>query len=672
MPIFRARWCWLALVLCLAPWVALGGAAKPEPRPEPTPPRGPEDREVPPERGHIYMLDKEFQLCLKHLRSSRTPLAKRVEAVGAFALTRDHRVVPLFVKMISREDQVPIELRVAIVWALGEIGDPRGLPALQYVLYQIFLDNPAWRYDKGIHVQTEGKPRTISLQEMVTGQLARLGEMRVSAWVDEEGKRHRGFVEFVLEPLEGVTEGADPKADKRRAALLTLAAVGDGDGRAVQALCAVLRADDKYYPWDFKIIAARALSDIVRTRREAFQHVEAQDKLLDEIAKAFIEGAAVTDVAEVREIVGWSLRKMGWADRAGRQLAIVLESPALPKDSRYRIIQALAFIRSKEAADTLILELANPDENVRWRAAVALGATGHPEPATAVRFLGRLTTNPPEESTKVRMKACAGLGHLEDPRGIPHLAVAMDDREPQVRVQAAIALGRIGNRAAIPALVDRGLHDPSIRVRGMSVVALGDLGREEGLKHVARLLADPESRDPSPAVRVVAARVLDQFLNPWATKALIAALGDEDKQVRQAATTAMKSRLARRAKSTLPLLVETITTGQGSARAAALRCVMADYRSPKTLNNPKRRAFYDRQLGDPDSPMAAALLAVVEDTKAHGEARALAATFLTELAWRRRQKGREILARIAALTRDPNADVRAAARSARNYLNNLP
>ena len=662
----------LAIVLSLTPWLAMAGAAKPKPKPEAAPTTKPEDREIPPFRGRIYMLDKEFNLCLRSLRSRRTPLDKRIEAIAAFALTRDHRVVGEFRKMVSPDRNEPIEIRVAVLWALGEIGDERGLPALQYALYQMLLNNKAWDYEQGIHVEVDGQPQKISLQKMVTAQIARLAEGRVSKFVDKEGKAHDGFVEFLLAPLDGVTEGEDPKADRRRAALITLAAVGDRDGRAVKALCSVLRADDKYYPWDFKVIAARALGGLVKQRREAFGGMEAKDKLLDDIAKAFIEGAVVTDVPEVREIVGWSLRQMGWADHAGRQLAIVLESPALPKASRFRTIEALTFIQSKEAADALILQLAHTDPNVRWRAAVALGATGHKDPWTAVRFLAKLTTNPPEKDPKVRMKACAGLGHLEKTRAIPYLAVAMDDADWRVRAQAAVALGKTGNRAAIPALVGRGLKDPAVHVRGMSIVALGDLKREEGLKHVATMLTDPNAREKSAAVRLVAVRVLDQFLNPWSTNAIIAALGDDDTKVREAATKAMKSRLARRAKSTLPMLTNVIAKSTGPGRGAALKCVMDDYRSPKTLNTPKRKAFYDELLGDAASPLAAALLETVEDTKGDGKTRALAATFLTDLAWRRKPRSKDILTRIAALTRDPEAGVRAAARAARNYLHNLP
>ena len=664
MPSSRACAWLLVAVALLVPSLAVGGAKAPEP--EPAAPVTPEDREIPPDRGHIYMLEKEFNTCVRHLRDSRTPLDKRIEAVGAFALTKDARVVPLFVQIVRADQAQPIALRVAVLWALGEIGDPRGLPALQHALGQMFHNSEHWKYDEGIYFQIDGKPTNVSLQEMVTSQLGRLGEPLVGQRGDK-----KGFYELLMAPLiGGVTEADDPKADTRRAALITLAAVGDRDRRAVDALCAVLRAEDKYYPWDFKIIAARGLSDLVRNRRRAFKTLDAKDKLLDDIAKAFIEGAVVTDVPEVRQIVGQALREMGWADRAGRELAIVLESPALPLKPRFRTIEALTFIRSKQAADALILQLAHRDRNVRWRAAIALGATGHERPEIAVSFLGKLTTKPPEDDHFVRLKACAALGHLEDPRAIPRLAVAMDDEDWRVRSQAAVALGRIGKDAAIPCLVRRGLVDPSATVRGMSMVALGSLKREEGLEHVARLLADPKARDKEASVRLVAVRVLDQFLNPWATAALVTALGDEDDTVREAAEKAMGARLALKPKTVLPLLIDIAAKGAGPTRASALQCILGDYRSPRTLNNPKRKAYYHALLDDPAAGLRAALLAALADKD--GKARWLAADFLCDLAWRGEKKDKDVLAQLAALTRDPDAKVRTIARRAANYLRNLP
>lgn len=658
----------LTAIVLLAPCLALGGAKAAEPKAsEPTaaPPPIPEDREIPPDRGHIYMLDKEYTTCLRKLRSPRTPLDKRIEAVGAFALTKDARVIPQFNGIIKNDKTQPIALRVAVLWAIGEIGDPRGLPALQYALGQMFHKSEHWKYDEGIYFQVDGKPTKVSLQEMVTSQLARLGEPLVSG-----GKGKRGLYELVMEPLiSRVTEADDPKADKRRAALITLAAVGDRDRKAVDALCSVLRADDKYYPWDFKIISARGLSDLVKHRRRVFERVEATDKLMDDIAKAFIEGSVVTDVPEVRQIVGQALREMGWADRAGRQLAIILGSPALPLKTRFRTIEALTFIRSKEAADALILQLAHRDPNVRWRAAIALGATGHKDPAVAVSFLSKLTVKTSETDPFVRTKACAALGHLEDPRAIPPLAVAMDDEDWRVRAQAAVALGRLGKDAAIPSLVKRGLQDPSATVRGMSMVALGSLKREEGLKHVATLLADPTARDKEASVRLVAVRVLDQFLNPWATTALVTALGDEDAKVREAAAKAMGARLAVRPKTVLPLLIDIAAKTTGPTRASALQCIIGDFRSARTLNNPKRKAWYHRLLEDPKSGLRTALLASLDDKD--GKARGVAAEFLCDLAWRGEKKDKEILTKLASLTRDPDSQVRLIARRAANYLRNL-
>ena len=642
--------------LLLASGLARSGAALPEP----------EDREIPPDRGGIRLLEKDFRLCVQRLRSPSTPLDRRVEAVGAFALTHDVRAVPALAKIVQRDAREPIALRVAALWALGEIGHPRGsqaklyekqyrplgLAALQYALGKIYFKDKAWRYDEGLTVEVDGQRKRISLEEMIAAQLAKLAEPFVSK-----------YAKMLMEPvLAGTTGQQDDRADKRRTALVTLAAVGDRDGRAVQALCDVLRADDKYYPWDFKVIAAEALSTLVRQRRKLFATLAAKDKLLDGIAAAFIETAVITDVPEVRAIVGSTLREMGWADRAGKQLAIVLESPTLPKAARYRTIEALAHIRSKEAADVLIVQLYDRDPNVRWRAAISLGATGH---KNAVTFLAKLTK---DENRLVRTKALAALGHLEDPMAIPYLAVAMDDPEWRVRTQAALALGRTGHHAAIATLVGRGLSDPSAKVRAMAIVALGYLKRQEGLKHVATMLTDPKGREKNAGVRLVIVQVLDQFINPGATTALVVALGDEDPRVRAAASKGIKDRLVRKPEHTLPLLAEIVAKGKGRSRGSALGCIADDYRSTKARNRAGRRTLYQRLLGKPTGPLYAALISALTDP--HGGTRLVAADFLLDLAWRRKDKG--TVARIAALDKDPDAKVRTVARRARNYLANMP
>lgn len=164
---------------------------------------------------------------------------------------------------------------------------------------------------------------------------------------------------------------------------------------------------------------------------------------------------------------------------------------------------------------------------------------------------------------------CYGNQVATDPKSAAApLLVLLQDQDPQIRVTAAQALGKIAVPDTAPALL-RSLDDADPAVRAMSAWALGNLGEDvldqAGLKLAKRL------DDPSPAVKLASARALgalgstqpivalltEQLTRSdvetrraavqaltWleagsAYHALIAALGDPDAQVRQGAVAAL-------------------------------------------------------------------------------------------------------------------------------------
>ena len=661
-----SRWL-VAASLSLLPALAAGAEAAPiagnrapiagDGRPTP------EDREIPRDRGRLFLLEKDLQRELKRLEDPGTGIEKRVEIIGVFALTRERRAAPLLVTLVQ-EKKEDMALKTAALWALGEIGDLRGMAAFQFALNAIYNKDTEWSAGKAISFEVEGGEKTISLREMCEAQLAKLAE---ATFEDKQGRLQSAISAYasllsarikdnITEPLATPnlpTESAE--AGKLRAALITLAAVGDRDSRAVKAVIDVLKADDKFFPWDFKVIAAEALSSLIRQRAEQFKELKTKDTLADDVFRAFIEGAVVTDVPEVREIAGGLFRKMGWADRAARSIVTVLQQPNLPKTMCYRAVEALAFIQSKEAADQLMFMLFDPDRNIRWRAAVALGATGD---RRATKLLCKLTK---DQDFYVREKAIAALGHMEDPAALPDLAVAMGDPDYRVRRQAAVALGRLGRRQAIPVLVNQGLKDSSPWVRGMSIVALGYVGRTDGVKHIPDMLADKDA-----GVRLVAVQVLERFLNPGATRALVAALGDADKAVREAAVKAVGERIQRTPKETLDLLTQATANSKGDARSAAVQCIATDYRAALVAKDTKRRDLYEQLLAKASEPLPTALIAALGDAKA--ETRAAAGKLLADHGWA--HKNKDLIAPVAALATDPDPKVRTVGLLARNYLNN--
>lgn len=134
----------------------------------------------------------------------------------------------------------------------------------------------------------------------------------------------------------------------------------------------------------------------------------------------------------------------------------------------------------------------------------------------------------------VRVAAVREIASSADPRILPDLVEALHDQSPAVREQAAAALTRLGNRSALPALL-QGLknkdEDEWVRLRiAQAVAGLGDadaipvlfdlarsadarVTRLEALGTLARLakLTDPPPSDPdSPEGRAFVQK-LDRF-----------------------------------------------------------------------------------------------------------------------------------------------------------------
>lgn len=131
----------------------------------------------------------------------------------------------------------------------------------------------------------------------------------------------------------------------------------------------------------------------------------------------------------------------------------------------------------------------------------------------------------------VRWRAAEGLARIGGP-AVGGLAALTVDDDPDVRWKAIVALGDIGDARAAPALRDR-LADPDRFVRGRAVSALARLGAQS-LSLMLEALADPD-----PRVRQGAAEVLGQLEDPAAVDGLLGALNDPVESVRRAAAVAL-------------------------------------------------------------------------------------------------------------------------------------
>jgi len=133
-------------------------------------------------------------------------------------------------------------------------------------------------------------------------------------------------------------------------------------------------------------------------------------------------------------------------------------------------------------------------------------------------------------STKAKVMAAHALGDVdgdERPRAARALIIALDDAHAAVRAEAAASLGEIaGEVAGVVELLAARLTDGDPQVRQNAAIALGSLGKPAGFAPLVTAL-----RDGPPDVRFQAASSLAEIDPIGAYDPLVAALDDRDPNV---------------------------------------------------------------------------------------------------------------------------------------------
>jgi len=167
--------------------------------------------------------------------------------------------------------------------------------------------------------------------------------------------------------------------------------------------------------------------------------------------------------------------------------------------------------------------LTDPDPGVRATALGALARAGF----LHVTDLAAAMDDPAPE---VRARA-AELAVSVGPPGVALALRGLADRDNRVVEAGCFALGELGGAAAgaVGALAEVGRHHTDPICREAAIAALGAIGDRDGLPAILHATSD------KPAVRRRAVLALAPFEGPEVDAALAAALTDRDWQVRQAA-----------------------------------------------------------------------------------------------------------------------------------------
>lgn len=155
--------------------------------------------------------------------------------------------------------------------------------------------------------------------------------------------------------------------------------------------------------------------------------------------------------------------------------------------------------RDIEAGLRAVISKADEIEEVRARALEAIGA--HDDAWV------RQAISEAYESGVRRMKVAAvhAMGRSCEPRWLPLLLRDLGSDEPEVRYEAATALGVLGDESAVSHLIPL-LSDPDDEVRDVAITALGEIGGREA-RAALRQLAD----EGSPAAKEAALAALAEI-----------------------------------------------------------------------------------------------------------------------------------------------------------------
>jgi len=175
------------------------------------------------------------------------------------------------------------------------------------------------------------------------------------------------------------------------------------------------------------------------------------------------------------------------------------------EDVRERALQALAGMRDARAIPGLAKALSDMSADVRMAALNALAQFSTTEAVDAVLTAVK-DPNADVRAHAVRhVSALVGRRVLTDGKYVGVFLGLLKDADPDVRLQAIVALGRLEQAEAVPALLPL-LKDMNKDVREQAAGALGDIGDPRAIDALTIALKDAE-----PDVRQEAARALGQI-----------------------------------------------------------------------------------------------------------------------------------------------------------------
>ncbi|MBL9150594.1 MAG: HEAT repeat domain-containing protein [Phycisphaerae bacterium] len=223
----------------------------------------------------------------------------------------------------------------------------------------------------------------------------------------------------------------------------------------------------------------------------ALEPVGAGFKVVD--VAPFVENVLPTDIDFGYDgkiyITDWG---GGWYSKNAGEIYCVWD-PERVKDPRVaEVTKLFAEGFSQRGNDELRSLLGHADRRVRQRAQFALAERG---PAVAA-LLTDVATNDLHQLARIHAMWALGQLSLDGawPEAVSGIVARLDDADPEIRAQAARVIGDARLASAVPEL-ERGLTDPSLRVRYHAAMALAKVGSKASIPAIIAMLAENDGND---------------------------------------------------------------------------------------------------------------------------------------------------------------------------------
>lgn len=295
-----------------------------------------------------------------------------------------------------------------------------------------------------------------------------------------------------------------------------------------------------------KLVRNLANEDQNISYASAYALIDIGEPSVDSLIKALKD-----DDPQARSLAAFSLGRIR-EPGASKALIEALEDPE--PEVRMNSAEALGELKAPEAVDPLIELLDYDNDEVRSKVVFALGAIGDQKAAVPLidlfgdRELGDSAANAvgnlggkeavekllgllDSRDSNVRINSICALRQIHDPIAIPYLIEMLNDKVPEVRKEAAFALGFFiepeeAAQTELP-LIDA-LGDSEPEVQEVAVRSLGKIKSKDSIPYLEELLQDNNQN-----LQIAAVTALGKIGDPGAVDSLTHLLEYEKWQVRK-------------------------------------------------------------------------------------------------------------------------------------------